>query len=65
MRQQVIAGKAGKRVKLGLPIWITGYDSFNPDENIRADNLETSCRFAFSKQSVEGVLMWGFWAGSR
>ena len=50
---------------LGLPIWITEYDSSNSDENIRADNLEMLYRIAFSKQAVEGVLMWGFWAGSH
>ena len=51
--------------ELGLPIWITEYDSANADENIRADNLEMLYRIAFSKQAVDGVLMWGFWAGSH
>lgn len=51
--------------QLGLPIWITEYDSENADENLRADNLETLYRIAFSKQAVDGVLMWGFWAGSH
>jgi len=51
--------------ELGLPIWITEYDSSNADENIRADNLEMLYRIAFSKQAVDGVLMWGFWAGSH
>ena len=51
--------------ELGLPIWITEYDSVNEDESIRADNLETLYRLAFSKPAVEGVLMWGFWAGSH
>jgi GH35 family endo-1,4-beta-xylanase len=51
--------------ELGLPIWITEYDSLNPDESVRADNLETLYRLAFSKPAVEGVLMWGFWAGSH
>jgi endo-1,4-beta-xylanase len=50
---------------LGLPIWITEYDSSNADANIRADNLETLYRIAFSKPAVDGVLMWGFWAGSH
>lgn len=50
---------------LGLPIWITEYDSVNADENIRADNLEMLYRMAFSKSAVDGVLMWGFWAGSH
>jgi len=51
--------------ELGFPIWITEYDSLNADENIRADNLEMLYRIAFSKQAVDGVLMWGFWAGSH
>ena len=51
--------------ELGLPIWITEYDSVNSNETIRADNLETLYRIAFSKQAVDGVLMWGFWAGSH
>ncbi len=51
--------------ELGMPIWITEYDSVNENESIRADNLETLYRLAFSKPAVEGVLMWGFWAGSH
>lgn len=51
--------------ELGLPIWISEYDSENADELVRADNLEMLYRIAFSKPSVEGVLMWGFWAGSH
>ena len=51
--------------ELGLPIWITEYDSAHTNEVIRADNLETLYRIAFSKPAVEGVLMWGFWAGSH
>jgi GH35 family endo-1,4-beta-xylanase len=51
--------------QLGLPVWITEYDSLNADENVRANNLETLYRLAFSKQAVDGVIMWGFWAGSH
>lgn len=51
--------------QLGIPIWITEYDSLNTNENVRADNLETVYRLAFSKSAVDGVLMWGFWAGSH
>lgn len=51
--------------ELGLPIWITEYDSANADENVRADNLEKLYRLSFSKPAVNGVLMWGFWAGSH
>ena len=51
--------------QLGLPLWFTEYDSVNADENIRADNLETLYRMSFSKTNVQGILMWGFWAGSH
>lgn len=50
---------------LGLPIWITEYDSLNTNETVRADNLEMLYRLAFSKPAVDGILMWGFWAGSH
>ncbi len=48
--------------ELGLPIWCTEYDCATPDENVRADSLETLYRVAFSHSAVEGILMWGFWA---
>ena len=51
--------------EMNLPIWISEYDSLNADAMIRADNLETLYRIAFSKSAVEGILMWGFWAGSH
>lgn len=51
--------------EVGLPIWITEYDSLNTNETVRADNLEMLYRIAFSKQAVDGILMWGFWAGSH
>ncbi|MBN1765733.1 MAG: endo-1,4-beta-xylanase [Sedimentisphaerales bacterium] len=44
-----------------LPIWVTEFDVSNPDENIRADDLENFYRVAFSHPAVEGILMWGFW----
>ena len=49
----------------GLPIWITEYDSVNADAAVRAENLEALYRTAFSKAAVEGILMWGFWAGAH
>ncbi|GLF90572.1 beta-xylanase [Bacillus safensis] len=51
--------------ELGLPIWVTEYDSVHPDANRRADNLEALYRVAFSHPAVKGVLMWGFWAGAH
>ncbi len=50
---------------LSLPIWITEFDATDPDEIARADKLETLYRTAFSHPSVEGILMWGFWANAH
>jgi endo-1,4-beta-xylanase len=46
-----------------LPIWCTEFDAENADESIRADLYETFYRVAFSHPAVEGIIMWGFWAG--
>src|SRR5882724_2042822 len=39
--------------ELGLPLWITEYDSSNAVETVRADNLEILYRIAFSKAAVD------------
>ena len=62
---QTTEARLDSLAEIGLPIWITEYDSVNADETVRADNLEMLYRIAFSKPAVEGVLMWGFWAGSH
>jgi GH35 family endo-1,4-beta-xylanase len=49
----------------GLPIWVSEYDSVQSNATNRADNLETLYRVAFSHTNVQGVLMWGFWAGAH
>jgi GH35 family endo-1,4-beta-xylanase len=51
--------------QLGLPIWITEFDTVNSDPKKRADQMETLYREAFSNPNVDGILMWGFWAGSQ
>jgi len=51
--------------ELGLPIWITEYDSTNSNEVARAENLEKLYRTAFAHPGVDGVLMWGFYAGAH
>jgi len=51
--------------EVGLPIWCTEFDVVDADENARADKLEALYRVAFSHPAVEGILMWGFWAGSH
>lgn len=51
--------------QLGLPIWITEFDTVNADPNKRANQMEALYREAFSNPNVDGILMWGFWAGSQ
>ena len=62
---QLTEARLDSLAEIGLPIWITEYDSVNTNEFVRADNLETLYRIAFSKSAVDGILMWGFWAGSH
>jgi endo-1,4-beta-xylanase len=50
---------------LGLPIWCTEFDVADPDDHVRADELEAFYRIAFSHPNVEGILMWGFWEKSQ
>ena len=51
--------------ELGLPIWISEYDTVNPDPVERAKQLETFYRYCFSRPEVQGIIMWGFWEGSH
>lgn len=48
-----------------LPIKITEFDIDSLDEQVKADGLETLYRTAFAHRSVNGILMWGFWAGNH
>ncbi|MHC4778963.1 MAG: endo-1,4-beta-xylanase [Planctomycetota bacterium] len=45
-----------------LPIKITEFDMDTPDEGRQALGLYDFYKLCFSHPSVEGVLMWGFWA---
>jgi hypothetical protein len=49
----------------GLPIWVTEYDYADADPLARADYLEDFYRTAFGHPSVQGILMWGFWANAH
>ena len=60
-----VKGRLDKLAELNLPIWITEFDSTHKDERVRADNLEKMYRLAFAHPAVEGIVMWGFWAGSH
>jgi len=49
--------------RFGLPIKITEFDMNTKDEEAKARGLEALYRVCFAHPAVEGVLMWGFWAG--
>lgn len=51
--------------KYNLPVWITEFDVAQPDPNLRADALEDFYRICFSRPSVQGIMMWGFWQKSH
>jgi len=61
----VVLARLDQLSVLEQPIWITEYDAVDADENRRADKLENLYRAAFSHPRVEGILMWGFWAGAH
>lgn len=47
---------------LGLPIEITEFDVNTPDDALKADYLRDFYTACFSHESVDGIVMWGFWA---
>ena len=49
----------------GLGIWFTEFDTTHPDPEQRAASLEDFYRYAFSRPESQGIIMWGFWAGSH
>ncbi|TYQ18344.1 UNVERIFIED_CONTAM: GH35 family endo-1,4-beta-xylanase [Acetivibrio alkalicellulosi] len=61
----VVESRINTLGSLGIPVWITEYDSTAADVNLRADNLEKLYRIAFSNPHIEGILMWGFHANSH
>lgn len=60
-----VQARLDKVAQLGLPVWVTELDVELADEHARADGLEAAMRTAFAHPSVEGVILWGFWAGSH
>jgi GH35 family endo-1,4-beta-xylanase len=46
-----------------LPIKITEFDLNTKDEQAKARGLETLYRVCFAHPAVDGILLWGFWAG--
>ncbi|CAD6250933.1 unnamed protein product [Miscanthus lutarioriparius] len=46
-----------------LPIWFTELDVCEPDDALRADDLEVVMREAYAHPAVKGVVLWGFMQG--
>lgn len=61
----VLKSRLDRLAQFNLPIWVSEYDSTKSDVRQRADDLETLYRVAFSHPAVEGIMMWGFWAGNH
>lgn len=61
----VLKSRLDRLAQFDLPIWVSEYDSTKSDVQQRADDLEALYRVAFSHPSVEGIMMWGFWAGDH
>lgn len=60
-----ITARLDSVAELGYPIWVTEWDVVAADPTVRADKLEEFYRAAFAHPAVEGILMWGFWAGEH
>jgi endo-1,4-beta-xylanase len=63
--RETIKGRFDSLEEFGLPVWVTEFDVSDPNEQIRANDLEDFYRIAFSHPSVQGILMWGFWENSH
>ncbi len=50
---------------LGLPIWCSEFDMADPNEYVRAQEIEDFYRIAFSQPAVGGIIMWGFWQNDQ
>ncbi len=62
---EVVLARLDHVARAGKPIWITEFHVTAPDPEVRAAALEDVYRVAFSHPAVEGILMWGFWAGAH
>jgi GH35 family endo-1,4-beta-xylanase len=60
---EVICDALDKLSATDLPIWITELDVGEPDEALRADDLEVVLREAYAHPAVQGVVLWGFMQG--
>ena len=59
----VLKAALDRLAEFNLPIWVTEFDVMSADEGVKARSLEAVYRIAFEHPAVEGVMMWGFWAG--
>ena len=50
---------------LDTEIWFTEFDVINPDPVERGAALVDFYRYGFSRPEVNGIIMWGFWAGTH
>jgi GH35 family endo-1,4-beta-xylanase len=60
---EVICDALDKLATTGLPVWITELDVCEPDEELRADDLEVVLREVYAHPAVQGVVLWGFMQG--
>jgi GH35 family endo-1,4-beta-xylanase len=51
--------------ELGYPIWVTEFDIVATDPLVRAQYVEDFYRTVYGHPAVEGIIMWGFWAGEH
>lgn len=62
-RPELLKQRLDAVAELGLPIWISEFDSAFDDPATNADVLELVYRTAFSHPAVEGIVAWAVWAG--
>nr|CAB3461783.1 unnamed protein product [Digitaria exilis] len=60
---EVICDALDKIAATDLPVWITELDVGEPDEALRADDLEVVLREAYAHPALQGVVLWGFMQG--
>ncbi len=61
---EILQTNLDKVAKLGLPIWISEFDSAFDEESANAECLEAVYRTAYGHPAVEGIMAWVFWAGN-
>ncbi len=62
---RVVRMALDRLASFGLPIKITEFDIDSADEEEQAKRLEAFYRVCFGHPAVQGILMWGYWAGAH